>query len=110
MANYGKVYYIGPDPYWTTRGYEPKLDEPNPEGGFLYEFYPSRNVLPIQSKMDLEYFLARPNLYEVELAGGRQAMRRPAKAAEPAAPAAGTVVVPSASAGAPAGAPGRKKE
>ena len=80
---YGFVSFIDDTkPFYITGGYEGNdgHNDADPEGEFTYEFRDGSWRWPIYTKKDQEYFLAKPDWFEVELPGGRPGSRpRPAK-------------------------------
>src|SRR5262245_50152628 len=75
---YGFVSYVGDAPFYNTRGYDGAngVNDPNPEGEYMYEFNEGNWKSPIYTKKDQEYFMANESRFQVELPGGRPARPR----------------------------------
>lgn len=75
ISPYGSVLYSGTNKSYKTRAHDSAIEEiPDHEGEFLYEFnneFGAEARLQIRTRLDLEFFLARPALFEVYNPAGK---------------------------------------
>lgn len=75
QSPYGTVIYTGKNKNFKTRAHDSSIEEIlDHEGEFVYEFSNEAGTearLQIRTRLDLEFFLARPQTYEVYNPAGK---------------------------------------